>query len=139
MAEYKDVAPLRKQIADIKRAVNSPNSDYLTGYICALSVTEGIIAGLPVADVVPKSEVEKLKADLIVWKQERFNLYQRLELYEITRQKVAREIFEEIEQQLRGLFDFFRQDDCIIESSAIILAISEIAELKKKYTEGESE
>ena len=47
--------------------------------------------------------------------------------------KPAREIFAEIEQQLRGLFDFFRQDDCIRESSAIMLAISEIAELKKKY------
>ena len=45
----------------------------------------------------------------------------------------AREIFGEIEQQLRGLFDFFRQDDCIRESSAIVLAISEIAELKKKH------
>ena len=52
---------------------------------------------------------------------------------------VAREIFEEIEQQLRGLFDFFRQDDCIRESSAIMLAISEIAKLKKKYTEGGTE
>ncbi len=49
--------------------------------------------------------------------------------------EVAEEIFAEIEQQLRGLFDFFRQDDCIRESSAIMLAISEIAELKKKYTE----
>ena len=49
---------------------------------------------------------------------------------------VAREIFEEIKQQLEGLFDFFRQDGCIRESSAIMLAISEIAELKKKHTEG---
>jgi hypothetical protein len=37
-----------------------------------------------VADVVPKSEVE-------VWKQNRFNLYQKLECYEMARQKVARE------------------------------------------------
>ena len=51
------------------------------------------------------------------------------------KQDYAREIFGKIEQQLRGLFDFFRQDDCIRESSAIVLAISEIAELKKKYTE----
>lgn len=51
--------------------------------------------------------------------------------------EVAAEIFVEIEQQLRGLFDFFRQDDCIRESSAIMLAISELAELKKKYMEDE--
>ena len=50
---------------------------------------------------------------------------------------VAREIFAEIAEKLEGLFDFFRQDGCIRESSAIMLAISEIAELKKKYTEGE--
>ena len=52
MAEYKDVTSLKKEIADFKRVVSSPNSDYLTGYICALSVTEGIIANLPNADVV---------------------------------------------------------------------------------------
>lgn len=50
MAEYKDIAPLKEQIADIKKAIHSPNSDYLTGYLCALSVTEGVIAYLPAAD-----------------------------------------------------------------------------------------
>lgn len=53
MAEYKDITELKKQIADFKKAVHSPNGDYLTGYVCALSATEGIIAGLPDADVVP--------------------------------------------------------------------------------------
>ena len=56
MAEYKDVELLKKQIADFKRAVNSVepmNSDYLTGYISALSVVEGEIAEQPVADVAP--------------------------------------------------------------------------------------
>jgi hypothetical protein len=52
MAEYKDITELKKQIADFKKAVHSPNGDYLTGYVCALSATEGIIAGLPDADVV---------------------------------------------------------------------------------------
>ena len=52
MAEYKDITELKKQIADFKKAVHSPNGDYLTGYVCALSATEGIIAGLPNADVV---------------------------------------------------------------------------------------
>lgn len=56
MAEYRDVEPLKKQIADFKRAVNAVkpmNSDYLTGYISALSVVEGAIAEQPTADVEP--------------------------------------------------------------------------------------
>ena len=56
MAEYKDVEQLKKQIADFKRAVNSVkpmNSDYLTGYISALSVVEGAIAEQPTTDVAP--------------------------------------------------------------------------------------
>ena len=55
MAEYKDVELPKKQIADFKRAVNAVkpmNSDYLTGYISALSVVEGAIAEQPTADVV---------------------------------------------------------------------------------------
>lgn len=56
MAEYKDVELLKKQITDFKRAVNSVkpmNSDYLTGYISALSATEEAIAKQPTADVAP--------------------------------------------------------------------------------------
>ena len=52
MVEYKDISELKKQIADFKRAVHSTNSDYLTGYISALSVVEGMIAELPDADAV---------------------------------------------------------------------------------------
>ena len=52
MAEYKDITELKKQIADFKKSVSSPNSDYMTGYISALSVAEGMIAGLPIVDVV---------------------------------------------------------------------------------------
>ena len=56
MAEYKDVELLKKQIADFKRAVNAVkpmNSDYLTGYISALSVIEGAIAEQSATDVTP--------------------------------------------------------------------------------------
>ena len=83
--------------------------------------------GIPVctrfSDVAPKSEVEKLKEDIEVWKQERFNIFQRLELYEMTRQKVAREIFEEIEKISKAPYGY------------ICLSNDELAELKKKYTE----
>lgn len=52
MAEYKDITILKEQISDFKKSINSPNSDYMTGYLSALSATEGIIAMLPTADVV---------------------------------------------------------------------------------------
>lgn len=64
MAEYKDVEPLKKQIADFKRAVNAVkpmSSDYLTGYISALSVVEGAIAEQPAADVVPVVRCKECK------------------------------------------------------------------------------
>lgn len=44
MSRYIDIIPLSKNIAVFKKSINSPNSDYMKGYICALSVTEGIIA-----------------------------------------------------------------------------------------------
>ena len=82
-----------------------------------------IMDNLPTADVVPKSEVEKLQNELVIWKQNRFNLYQKLECYEMARQKVAREIFAEIEKlhlHITNDFDLRRYE-----------------QLKKKYTEGE--
>lgn len=77
---------------------------------------------------VPKSEVERLRKAL--------DEYEETSGLKQAKSDVAREIFAEIKQQLRGLFDFFRQDDGIRESGAIMLAISEIAELEKKYMEG---
>lgn len=41
-----DVEELKKQIKKIKRCFHSENSDYMTGYISALSVVEGLIAYL---------------------------------------------------------------------------------------------
>lgn len=52
MPEYKNITALKKQISDVKRTIESPNSDYLTGYISALSVTEGMIEEIPTANVV---------------------------------------------------------------------------------------
>jgi hypothetical protein len=49
MSRYIDATDIAKQIADFKRVVNSPNSDYMTGYLCALSVTEGMIANVMIA------------------------------------------------------------------------------------------
>lgn len=38
-----DIKSLKAQIAEFKRCVKSDNSDYLTGYISALSAVEGMI------------------------------------------------------------------------------------------------
>lgn len=53
--EIKQLPPIRPtdnlqkladEIASFKRHVKSDNSDYLTGYLCALSVVEGMIADM---------------------------------------------------------------------------------------------
>lgn len=104
-------------------AVFDENLDVLV----SLSDVRKALLMTPTADVAPKSEVDKLKSDLIVWKQNRFNLYQTLECYEMARQKVAREIFEEIEEC------------CVSKFGNTLLFIPEnFAELKKKYTEDKS-
>lgn len=38
------IKELQEQIASVKRSVKSENSDYLTGYVAALSAVEGMIA-----------------------------------------------------------------------------------------------
>ena len=38
------IKELQEQIASVKRNIKSDNSDYLTGYIVALSAVEGMIA-----------------------------------------------------------------------------------------------
>ena len=43
-ADVQLIKELQEQIASVKRSVKSDNSDYLTGYISALSAVEGLIA-----------------------------------------------------------------------------------------------
>ena len=82
-----------------------------------------------------QSEVKKLQNELVIWKQNRFNLYQKLECYEMARQKVVREIFAEIEKALSENFHADCQmGDCIEDYYDNNLQ-DDIAELKKKYTE----
>lgn len=52
-------------------------------------------------------------------------------------QKFKRDVFDDIENLLREDFDYWRQEDGIRESSAVMLALSEIKKLRKKYEEGE--
>ena len=53
MAEFKDVEVLKEQISVLKRTVKYDNSDYLMGYMSALSVVEGLIAIMDNVDVNP--------------------------------------------------------------------------------------
>lgn len=48
-----DADALKKEIVDLKLKLRSENQDYYTGYICALSVVEGMIAYAPTIDAVP--------------------------------------------------------------------------------------
>ena len=90
----------------------------------------------PTEDVVPRSEVESLKAQvkrLKAYDEERdIQLHQRL--VREAKQEVAREIFEEIEK----LLDFYsytqliQGEVCPISYFDIHLAV-DITELKKKY------
>lgn len=90
-----------------------------------------------------KSEVDKLQNELIVWKQGRFNLYQRLELYKMAQEKVAREIeaFGEKVGKIYNHYVFedtdYADDDVAIEAviNALTEVLNELDELKKKYTE----
>ena len=54
-----------------------------------------------------KAENKTLQGELVIWKQDRFNLYQRLELYKIAREKVAREIFEKIDQAIAKQYPIY--------------------------------
>ena len=110
----------------ITKGLNNPDKTEAFGYDAIEILTE--IEYAPTADVVPKSEVEELKADLEVWKQNRFNIFQMLELYKMTEQEVASEIFAEIDRAV---------ENAELEWGTICGVKLCIAELKKKYTEGE--
>lgn len=83
------------------------------------------VMGLRSADVAPRAEVDKA-----YWEGVEYGHKDGAAL-------VARNIFEEIKDQLRGIFDFFRQDNDIRESCAIMFAISEVDKIEKKYTQPE--
>ena len=81
------------------------------------------------ADVVPKSEVEKLEAYIDDLNDSKEHLVVMLEE---AKTDVAREIFEDIENNYADfLFDGYR--------NIVVLTEKDFAELKKKYTEVNNE
>ena len=108
MARYIDADALGIGKAD-RNAFEIP--EYADGWNSAIE----IIANAPTADVVPKSEVEHLKAE-IERLERAFKRY-----YNDGKKDGAREIFEEIEDVLDNI-GYFDEID--------------FKALKKKYTEG---
>ena len=100
----------------------------------------------PTADVVPKSEVEKLYKEIdrlsqVVLYHDSF----KADEIKDARQEVAREIFEEIEEyaelQIESLNIAEKVDSRVADffggaNQAFVLLLDRLAELKKKYTEG---
>ena len=91
-------------------------SSWAEAFECAIAD----IDDQPTADVVPKSEVERLEKDN---EDLRNVLTNTINKYRNCEAEVAKEIFEEIERE--------------IKNHGIAYAQRKIAELKKKYTEGE--
>lgn len=79
MAKYIDKEPLVQEIKEFKQAVQSANTDYLTGYLSALSVAQGMIAKQDIADVVQVVRCKDCK-----W----YNIF-RLECYKPHRNGVS--------------------------------------------------
>lgn len=99
---------------------------YPLSFANEISVAISEINRFPNADVVPKSEYDRLKKSFRELIQEAKGYLNRI--YGI-RADVAREIFEEIEFEIQQL-DFDREETRAIAIEGIISL------LKKKYTEG---
>lgn len=65
-----DVDKLKGEIADLKATIQIPSCDYVTGYISALSVVEGMIETLPALtldDLRPKGRWGPNEPEGDVW------------------------------------------------------------------------
>ena len=141
MAEYIE----REAVEEIMQkhiCSDCTNEKSLDCPLCQLHRPFDEISKIPTADVVPKSEVEKLKQDLEIAEIAIENRNIELEgmrtaansykmHYEQAKAEVAREIFEEIESLLATYTYEDNYGDYI--STGVT---EELAELKKKYTEG---
>ena len=143
MARYIDADAL---IEFITKGLNNPDNTKAFGYDAIVILTE--IEYAPTADVVPKSEVDRLQAEVKVLTENSITskypccvscsrgliLTKSLEEYDKLladiANEVAREIFEEIEKvMLDGAIGG--------KYPAKVINPDKYAELKKKYTEGE--
>ena len=88
---------------------------------------KNFLAEIPTADVVPKSEIERLNAVMKDMDEQRAYTINMLgESLEKAKTEVAREIFEEIDKKVR-----------CVEYGSFYFLEEPYQKLKKKYTEGE--
>jgi signal recognition particle GTPase len=88
-----------------------------------------IIEDIPTADVVPKSEVERLEQILNSYALQYGTVKDQQAVIDKAKAEVAREIFEEIEEMLIS--------SSLLLDCTMLIDTEMLAELKKKYTEGE--
>ena len=125
MARYIDADALEEYIQETICAKCGDISDGIKCKSCGIDDTFDFLENAPTEDVVPRSEVEKLKEYIDDLNDSKEHLCVMLEE---ARADVAREIFEEIEKHaMVGQTPF-----------GLILyqiGVGTLAELKKKYTE----
>ena len=121
MARYIDLDKLLKGLEDELKDKNPNDIAYL---IFKLFI--GRLNHEPTADVVPMSEVGELKAIIADHKASEERLE---ELYSNAKADVASEIFAEIEKHIL--------ENCCVTDDDVDGIWKHIAELKKKYVEGE--
>ena len=150
---YIDADKVKEKILNIGVLVMCGRSGGKTIFTEALnSYREKVLQAIddtPTADVVPRSEVEELKREnesLAKTVNEASELIRKLRSkVETSKTEVAREIFEKIESAKVSIGDFKIKTFKIISLGEVaeqtitgdMVAFSDIAELKKKYTEGE--
>ena len=94
---------------------------------------KALIDRQPTADVVPKSEVEKLERTVKYLEGVCESLPDKVKA------EVSREIFEEIERVMSSLDRRYMASENPKQSWGVRGAMTEIAELKKKYTKQSGE
>ncbi len=122
MPRYIDVDALLEAVKG-RRLIFEENTPVEEAIAEQVSVFEEAIEELPAADVVPKSEVERLKKE-----RDEYKKHVDSDIIYVHRIKadVAREIFEEIENLSVDTVDDWGNDVRIISDI-------DFAELKKKY------
>lgn len=158
MAKYYEEAALIEFVKKYTPTINGETT---------MECVERAIREAPAADVVSRAEVEKAKqeadrlaveleaalaederlkaentklnGDVEIWKQNRFNIFQTIELYQKAREKFAREIFKEIFTIIRA-YEF---DALVAKENYGIMQVrnfgTDILKLKKKYVGGEGD
>ena len=141
MERYGDLGELMKKLTTATDGTKIPDVDCDNFPITfTLRDLKRLIRELPTADVVPRAEVDRLqrKYDLAVAEREA-NVKGFAEELSKAKAEVAREIFAEIEKILNKRF-VPEHEEGIFEVSAFysVKIGKDIAELRKKYMEGET-